>query len=123
MSNVHADVPPGFTSTVFKPPVVNVTERKKALETRLKSDQESLEEAKAKRDERKYTVVKDDIENVKAALKDYNSMSTPPTCKMYYQFGKRVYEHEVNRKERFSVRSPWYRTAVRSQRNGTVPPL
>ena len=103
MSNTRANVPPGFTSTVFAPPAVNVAERKKALETRLKTYQKSLEETKAKKDERKITVVQGDIANVKAALKDYNSMLAPPTCKMYYQFGKRVQESELDRMERFIV--------------------
>ena len=103
MEKLRTDVPPGFTSTVFKPPAVSIAERKIALRARLQSDQKSLEEAEAKKDKRKSTLMKDDIANVEAALKDYDSMSAPPLCKLYYQFGKRVDEKELNRKERFIV--------------------
>lgn len=40
--------------------------------------------------------MKENIANVEAALKDYKAMTAPPTCKIHYQFGKRVPKHKLN---------------------------
>lgn len=93
------DIPPGFTSTVFHHPVVDVEKRKQALSDQIRSSQEMLATAKDVSDAEKEKIrkAKANIANMKAALHDYRTDPALARDKLYYQFGRRVPENELDR--------------------------